>query len=107
MKANYPLVCNMGVFSPAQREAHVLTTTQLFKSVQSVQEADNGYEFTFPNESDLIVRIGEFVANERLCCPFLTFNLNVSPDTQPVSLTLTGPVGTREFLQAELDGAFQ
>jgi hypothetical protein len=97
----------MGVFTPAQRDAHILTTTQLIQRVQSVQEVENGYAFIFPNEIELITRIAEFIANERLCCPFLKFTLNILSNDEPISLILTGPVGTPEFLRAEFHGAIQ
>jgi len=97
----------MNVFTSAQREAHIQTTTELIQVVQSVQEVENGYEFTLPNETEFISRIAEFISNERLCCPFLKFTLHVISNTEPVSLALTGPIGTQEFLRTEFDGAFQ
>ncbi len=97
----------MDVFTSAQREAHIQTTTELIQAVQSVQEVGNGYEFRFPNETEFISKIAEFISNERLCCPFLKFTLNVFSNNEPVSLSLTGPIGTQEFLRAEFDGAFQ
>ena len=105
MNSETALVCNMGVLTPAQREAHILTTTQLMQAVQRVQEVENGYEFAFPNETEFISKIVEFIANERLCCPFLRFTLNVVSNTEPVFLLLTGPSGTQEFLKAEFNGA--
>ena len=107
MNTEIPLVCNMDVFTPSQREAHIQTTTELIQAVQNVRQVENGYEFTFPNETNFIVRIAEFISNERLCCPFLNFALNLLSNNEPVSLSLTGPVGTQEFLLAEFDGAFQ
>jgi hypothetical protein len=95
----------MDVFTPAQREAHIQTTTELIQGVQSVRVIENGYEFQFPNETRFISRIAEFISNERLCCPFLEFNLNIISNSEPVSLKLTGPVGTQEFLRAEFSGA--
>ena len=41
--------------------------------------------------------------DERACCRFLRFTLIVEPDGGPLSLTLTGPPGTRDFLDALLD----
>lgn len=105
MNADTPLVCNMGVFTPVQREAHIQKTAELIQSVQRVEEVENGYEFTFPNASELILKTAEFISNERLCCPFLKFSLNVISENEPVTLTLTGPIGTQEFLRAEFDGA--
>jgi hypothetical protein len=95
----------MGVFTPARREEHIRTTTELVQAVQAVQGVENGYELRFPNESELISKIAEFISNERLCCPFLKFNLNVISTDEPVSLSLTGPIGTQEFLRAEFGGA--
>jgi len=105
MKSESPLACNMNVFTTAQREQHVQSTRRLFQSVQSVQSAENGFEFHLPNGSNLI-QIGEFIANERLCCPFLQFVLTIEPDPKQVSLLLTGPQGTQEFLRAELSEVF-
>jgi hypothetical protein len=107
MNPDYPLVCNMDVFTSYQREFHIQTTTELVQAVQKVQEVENGYEFTFPNETQLISRIAEFISNERLCCPFLKFTLNIVSNRGPVSLSLTGPLGTQEFLRAEFNGAIQ
>jgi hypothetical protein len=97
----------MGVFTPTQREAHIQTTNELIQEVQSVQEVENGYEFLFPNKTEFISKIAEFIANERLCCPFLEFTLNVGLHGEPISFSLNGPIGTQEFLRTEFDGAFQ
>jgi hypothetical protein len=105
MNAHAPLICNMGVFSPDQRESHIAATTKLFESVQGVQEVENGYEFTFPNDTGSISQIAEFIANERLCCPFLNFTLKIVSNNEPICLSLTGPIGTQEFLRVEFEGA--
>jgi hypothetical protein len=96
MNTKTPLACNMGVFTARQREAHIQNTTELIQAVRNVQEVENGYQFIFPNE---------FVSNEQLCCPFLRFTLTVDA-SEPISLLLTGPFGTQEFLRAEFAGAF-
>jgi len=57
MKSNTsetPLVCNMNVFTAAQHEAHIQTTTQLVEAVQNIREVENGYEFSFPNEKEFL-----------------------------------------------------
>ena len=105
MNTNSLLVCNMRVFTPPQLESHIQTTKQLIQAVQAVQEVVNGYAFTLPNETEIISRISEFISNERLCCPFLKFTLNVLSSSEPISLALTGPIGTREFLRTEFGGA--
>ena len=80
---------------------------QVIQAVQNVQEVESGYEFLFPNETNLISKIAEFISNERLCCPFLRFNLSLTSTTEPILLLLTGPLGTQEFLREEFSGAIQ
>src|SRR5215211_8179722 len=101
MNTDPSLACNMGVFTPAQREAHILGIAELVQRVENFRAVENGYQFSFPNETDLISKIAEFIANERLCCPFLKFTLNVNSSDEPISLSVSGPTGTQEFLRAE------
>jgi hypothetical protein len=105
MKSATSLICNMDVFTPSQRESHLLNTAQLVKAVQQIQEVEDGYAFIFPNETELILHIAEFVSKERLCCPFLEFRLKILSNSDPISLSLNGPAGTQEFLRAEFQGA--
>ena len=109
MKSNTsgtPLFCNMDAFTPTEREDHIQSTTQLYQFVQRIHEVENGYEFIFSNESEMIAELGKFISNERLCCPFLEFTLKITSNNFPISLILTGPEGTQEFLRAEFGGAF-
>jgi len=106
MNSNSLLICNMDVFTTEELENHMQSTVQLYQSVKDIRESKNGYEFVFPNDSDIITGLAEFISNERLCCPFLDFTLMVSPNNEPISLLLSGPEGTKEFLQAELHEAF-
>lgn len=101
-----PLACNMNVFTPAERELHVQTTHKLLQTLQNIREAESGYEFSFPNEKEMIATVAEFISKERLCCPFLEFALKVPPHNEPISLLLTGPEGTKEFLREEFSEAF-
>jgi hypothetical protein len=58
-----------------------------------------GYAFRFA--PDAFADVARFVANERKCCPFLDFEI-AAESAGPVWLRLTGPAGTRAFLEAEL-----
>src|SRR5262245_39412588 len=107
MNSDIPLACNMNIFTPVQRENHIRNTIQLIHGILGIRELKHGYEFTFPKEAEYISNIAEFISNESLCCPFLEFNLNVSPVDKSISLSLTGPAGTQEFLREEFSGAFQ
>src|SRR5258706_14853349 len=105
MKSETALACDMNVFTSQKRKQHVQTTRALFQKVQNIQEAEDGFEFTLPNGSD-IIKIGEFITNERRCCPFLNFTLTIETDPKPITLLLSGPEGTKEFLREEFNEAF-
>ena len=99
--APVPLACIVGAIPPDERPAHFALLTRLFSEVaRERRKVPDGYAFRFdPDAFDDVTR---FVANERRCCPFLTFALELVPNAGPLWLRLTGPVGTREFLDAEL-----
>jgi hypothetical protein len=48
--------------------------------------------------SDALTAIVSVVDAERQCCRFLRFQITVEADEGPVCLDVTGPSGTREFL---------
>lgn len=64
------------------------------------RDIPDGYAFRF--DADAFDDIARFVTNERRCCPFLTFVLEVSPHGGPPWVRLSGPPGTRGFLDAEI-----
>jgi hypothetical protein len=47
-----------------------------------------------------VALIATTVAAERRCCSFRRFQITVEPGGAPVTLDITGPEGTREFLAA-------
>lgn len=101
-----PLYCDMSVFTPLEREGHIQTISNLLQNVQSIRDLENGYEFSFPKQSEVITTMAEFIAKERLCCPFLDFTLKIQSNEEFLSLALTGPEGTPEFLREEFSQAF-
>jgi hypothetical protein len=60
----------------------------------------DGYAWRFAGER--YPDVAAFVADERRCCPFLTFALTLAPDGGPLWLQLTGPGPIKAFLHAEL-----
>jgi hypothetical protein len=84
-----------------QRGAHhALIRRLLTDAVKEIRDLESGFALRFPEEE--YDAVAEFVARERLCCPFLSFTLEVFPERGPLWLTLTGEGGAREFIRAEL-----
>ena len=58
----------------------------------------SGYRFTFAADSDTLAQIVRAIDAERPCCRFLEFQLTVAPAGGDFRLDVTGPEGTRAFL---------
>jgi hypothetical protein len=48
-------------------------------------------------------KVTQTVEAERHCCRFLRFTITVEPDEGEITLDLSGPPGTREFVAAWLE----
>jgi hypothetical protein len=99
--ATPPLACVPGAIAPGDRAAHFALAAQLFTfALRQRRTLSNGYAYRFDAESadDLL----HWVGNERRCCPFLTFTIDLAASGGPVWVSITGPDGTRAFLDAEL-----
>ena len=100
-----PLACVPGAIPATERAAHFALVARLFRARAQERRAladgpAEGYAFRFDAEE--LPELARFVANERRCCPFLTFALELPAGADVAWLRLTGPVGTRAFLDAEL-----
>lgn len=92
-----PIACDLNAIPPDQRQGHISLTESLFAQVEEREALRDGYRFRFP--ATLLQTAAQFVSLERLCCPFFTFNLDVSEDR--LWLRLTGPEGAKELLETE------
>ena len=98
-----PIACNMSVLSPAQRESHLATSRELFSALKETRELSDGYEFRIDGPN-VIVKAAEFISLEKLCCPFLSFSLEVEAENGPVWVKLTGREGVKAFVREEISG---
>jgi hypothetical protein len=95
------LACEMTAIPAEQRAAHEALTGQLFsEAVLEVQELGDGYRFRLAASDYHLVTA--FITNERLCCPFFRFTLDVAPRAGPLWLTIGGSEEVKAFLKMEL-----
>ena len=87
-----------------QRTSHLAKSRGLFSEIEETRELSSGYEFRFADEPNVLQRLVDFVSLEKLCCPFLRFELEVEPEHGPVWLRLTGREGVKEFIREEVRG---
>ncbi len=71
---------------------------KLFSRVDEVAELPDGYAYRFPAEEAWTETLLGFVAAERRCCPFLTFELAFEPHGGPFWLRLRGSAEIKRFV---------
>lgn len=99
-----PLACDMTAIPAGQRPVHLAKSRELFLQIREMRELPDGYEFRFDGETDLLKKLVDFVALEKLCCPFLDFRIEIEAENGPVWLRLAGREGVKEFIREEISG---
>lgn len=99
MKAdNIPIACSLTDSELQERRQEVLA--QAKTAMIGMEETESGFLYQFSASRERITALANLIALEHQCCPFLTLRLTVEPGDAPVSLELSGPPGTKEFLTA-------
>ena len=70
---------------------------------EALRARREGLRLQFAPSGETIALIAQAVDAERHCCRFLRFGITVEPNGGPVFLDLTGPSGTRDFVNALLE----
>jgi hypothetical protein len=98
-----PIACDLDAIDPARRAAQLpLVQRLLGEARREVEELPDGLAFRFGEEH--YAALVELVAQERLCCPFFRFVLDVAPQRGPLWLRITGPPEARAILTAAARG---
>jgi hypothetical protein len=97
-----PLACNMLALNAEERKRHKVVAEKMRAAVKEAQPLPDGYAFRFGAEQATILLVSEFIARERLCCPFFRFELTAEQENGPLWLRLRGREGVKEFIEAEL-----
>jgi len=96
------LACIPSAIPLSERIGHFALARRLFtKMAKERTDLPAGVAFRF--EADALESVARFVTNERKCCPFIDFEISLGADSRELWLRMTGPEGTREVLEAELD----
>ena len=95
----------VGIPSPLSKEDALelreQTLSQVLDLIRTVIESDEGYTLNFGRKPEYIDLIVTFLKIERLCQPFLRMNLISESNDGPVKLEVSGPTGTKDFMQSE------
>ena len=97
----FPIACTLTPDALRARREGLLMG--LVQRAEHRVETPEGLRLQFAPSGETIVLIAQAVDAERHCCRFLRFGITVEPDGGPVFLDLTGPPGTRDFVNALLE----
>ena len=97
----HPIACDPAAIDAEVRSTHLSAAEQLLRhDVAEVLELPDGFAFRYSAEQ--YDQVTQFIANERLCCPFFTFNLEVTPVHGPLWLRITGSDEIKAFIRTSL-----
>jgi len=96
------LACDLSALTDEQWERHRELYHQLRADVKEVKELEDGYAFRHSADGGVLLAIAQFVATERLCCPFFEFEISVGRGGGPVWLRMSGEGGAKRVLEAEM-----
>ena len=103
MKPNEsPFACVMDAIPAERRSSHLAGAKKLFEGVTVIRELQNGYSFCLGRDAAALSLLADFVALEKLCCPFFGFTIKIEPEGGNIWLELTGREGVKPFIQAEI-----
>ena len=92
-----PIACTLSEEQLTERKDGALAT--LMAQCEQTDELDDGYALRFPGSAEIVSELAQFIAFERDCCSFFTFELICTPEQGPVTLRLRGPAGVKEFMR--------
>jgi hypothetical protein len=96
-----PIVCTLGPEAVKTRRDDLLGG--LVRRADERIGVSHGHRLRFTTGDGVLAVIAHVIDSERQCCRFLTFHVIVEPDGGPIWLEVTGPPGTREFLDGMFD----
>jgi hypothetical protein len=100
MSDEVPLACCLSDEELRSREATLLA--QFKSAVVAAEQLADGYSFQVPGDKESLTLVLNLILAERECCPFLMFQFTAAPKMGPITLRVTGPDGTKEFLRTIL-----
>lgn len=97
-----PVACGLSAAELAKRRDELLPG--LLARADRTERLSDGFRWRFGAEPGLLARIAAVIEQERRCCRFLRFRIEVEEAEGPVWLEATGPEGTVALLEQLMRG---
>lgn len=93
-----PLACDLGAIGAAERPRYSALAKRMKAAMIERRELPDGYGFVLQTAGIPLPEVAEWISFERLCCPFVKFQLEVSGQEDFWRIQLTGPTGAKAIL---------
>jgi hypothetical protein len=97
------IACDLEAIPASERGRYHALRDRIFKAASGITETADGYALALASDRDMLAAVADWIALERLCCPFLRFDLTID-GAGPMRLSLGGPAGVKDLLRIELGG---
>jgi hypothetical protein len=98
-----PIACDLTVFTASERAEHKQLGDSLFAKVTHVVEHRDGFTLSFALDATVREKIDRWLAKEKQCCPFFSFEITRDKAARSLALEVSGPPGAKAILRAELE----
>ena len=102
MSPEIPLACRLDALDAEERFRRHVLWQDLRGGALEIAEREGGFSFRFPSSAHVLSKLVEFVSLERVCCPFLHFEIDIHPGGGPLWLHVGGNAQVKAFLQETL-----
>jgi hypothetical protein len=101
-KPESPFACSLEKSLTKQQRAHKKQMAQKMEGARfETKELADGYVFRFRPDGISFAEIADWVATERVCCPFFDLAIEAQRENGPLSLRVTGREGVKSFIRGE------
>lgn len=90
------IACNLNALDADQQRRRAALADALVARAATTRETADGYALEM--DAALLRDAAEWITLERLCCPFLRFELRFDSEMGSLRLSLGGGAGVKEFL---------
>ena len=96
------LACNLNAITEAERPTYNSLCARLREATTERRELPDGYAFRVNGDLVPLLDAARWVSLERLCCPFLTFRLDITGSDRAYWLTLEGSPDSKAIVRDAL-----
>ncbi len=101
-KPETPFACSLEKSLTKEQRAHKKEIAQKMESARiETREIADGYVFRFRPDGISFAEVADWVATERVCCPFFDLAIEAERENGPMSLRITGREGVKNFIRGE------